>query len=587
MNPAAVLPTQTADITAELVLSDALPSGFPVQALVSESLNLLDGRTIQVPSFLADLVVVRDGAGRSIVPFRVRPSDTASQVALSIGYENLQIKQYPFEVRRGDLLSPSGGVVSGSGGFSVAIPAGALTETIPVSLSPITDPANLPVPIPAGFKFLSALQLSLGGQTLSQPAALRWGSASDPTDGGLVWVEVVSVAGVARLIFSAPGRYDAVNSWVETVPTSVHNLPLTGPVEGGLYLLLSAQSPVAFAKGRVLDVGGAALPGAVVTEDANAISEVSNPSGNYALPVPAAGTIVRSLRVDTGNAGQATIPSQAPGATATVDIPIVVTAPFVSSVTPDGSALVPLGLPIVFTLSEPLDPSTVNNASVTASGPAGAIVGTVILSAQGSQVTFTPSAPWPGKAALTVTLLSTVTDRTGYRLINKSTKATGDFVLTFSTIDPTPPGDVNPLLILTSVPSGSPSSVQISGGPGAACGGCTVTAINQTTQVTSTTQAAGDGRFSLTITATPTDVISIVIKHPGGGGEIIISPGPFREDGGRTAILSNQAADYVTPDRVRVTLTDGTYSAPATVRVTPILEAALPLPKPSLTNFLG
>src|SRR5262249_10252914 len=158
------------------------------------------------------------------------------------------------------------------------------------------------------------------------------------------------------------------------------------------------------------------------------------------------------------------------------------------------------------------------NSSVAASGAAGAIPGTVTLSATGTQVTFRAAAPWPGKATVTLRLLSSVTDRNGYRLVGKSSEAIADFTISLGTIAPTPPPDVNPLLVLRGVPQGSPSTVSITGGPGAACGGCTVIAINETTQATSTTQAAGDGSFTLTLPASATDVISLVIKRPGGGG---------------------------------------------------------------------
>ncbi|HKD11339.1 MAG TPA: Ig-like domain-containing protein, partial [Thermoanaerobaculia bacterium] len=588
-DPTAVLPTQTADVTAELTLSAPVPSGYPVQALVSETLTLFDGSTIEAPSFLADLVIVRDGAGRALVPFRVRPSDTAGQVALSVGYENLQIKQYPFEVRRGDLLSPGGGVISGAGGFSLAVPAGALSATIPVNLSPIADPKNLPVPIPQGFTFLAAVDVSLGSNTLQLPAALRWGSPADPTGGGLVWLRASTIGGIARLQFIAPGRYDAANSWVETTPADVHQLPVPGVMTGGLYLLLSAQSPfsIAYAKGKVLDIGPQPLPGALVSEDANPFVSVADGSGNYGMAVPAAGTILRSSRIDTGNQGSAPAPSQATGATAAVDIQIQVTAPYVASVSPDTSSLLPLDLPVVFNISEPLDASTVNDASVTASGPAGAIAGKVTLSSNGTQVTFRPSLPWPGKASVTITLLSTVTDRNGYRLVDRTTRAISNFAATYTTIDPTPPNDVNPLLIAMGMPQGSPSAVRIIGAPGAACGGCTVTAINETTQATSSTTAAGDGSFSLTLAASSTDVVSILIQRPGGGGEIKINPGPFRDDGGRTALVGSRAADYITVDRIRVTLPDGTFSAPTTLKITPIAEAALPAPVPSLAKYTG
>src|SRR5262249_16179700 len=121
-----------------------------------------------------------------IVPFRVRPSATAAQVALSVGYENLAVRHYAADLTRGNLIGTGGGTVAGPTGFSVVIPAGALSQPVPVPPPQLTPPAA-PVAIPSGYHLVAAIQLALGGQTLTQPAALKWASATDPTGSGLIW----------------------------------------------------------------------------------------------------------------------------------------------------------------------------------------------------------------------------------------------------------------------------------------------------------------------------------------------------------------------------------------------------------------
>src|SRR5262249_1352840 len=164
---------------------------------------------------LENLTVVRNGAGQSLVPFQVRPSAIAAQVALSVGFENLLVRRYTFDLRRGNLIGPEGGTVAGLAGFSVAIPAGSLAQTAPVPLAPVPA-AGLGIAVPPGYQLLAAVRLDVGGQTLASPAQLRWASATDPTGNGLVWVEIAEINGFLRPRFNGPGRYDPGNHYVET-----------------------------------------------------------------------------------------------------------------------------------------------------------------------------------------------------------------------------------------------------------------------------------------------------------------------------------------------------------------------------------
>jgi hypothetical protein len=586
-DPSAVLPTETAKVTATLAVSAPVPSGSPVEVLISETLTLLNGQQIQSPSFLADLTVVRDGAGRAVVPFRIHPSATAAQVALSVGFEDLTVKRYSYDLRRGDLVGASGGTVAGASGFSLTVPPNALTQTVPVKLTPVASAADLGIPVPAGYRFLAGLQITLGGKNLAAPATLSWSSAADPTGGGMVWAEVAEWNGLLRVRFVAQARYNAASAAVVTAPIDPAVLPAPGVLRGGLYVLLGSNSPLAYVKGRVLDVPGTPLASVVVTEDGTSLVAISDAAGTFALPAPASGATIRSIRVDTGNTGQATVPAQAAVAVASADIRLSVAAPYVLSVSPATASPLPLDLPVVFTLSEPLNPATVGSASVSAVSGAAVIGGTVRLSNSGTQVTFTPDGSWPGKATVRLTLSSTVTDLQGYRLVDRTTQVTGDYVATYTTVDPTPPSDINPLLISMGFPSGTPPVVSISGAPGAACGSCNVIAVNETTGVTSATTSGADGSFSLTVPATATDRVSLTMQRPGGGGDIRVDPGPFKNDGGRTAYVGTRAADYLTRDGIRVTLDDGAFAGPVTLIVKPIPQSALPAPAPPLATFIA
>lgn len=606
-NPTDVLPNQTADITATLTLSAPVPSGYPVEVLVSETLTLVNNQQVQAPSFLEDLTLLRDGAGHTIVPFQVRPSAIAAQVALSVGYEHLSVKHYTFDLHLGSVLGSGGGTVTGPLGFSVQIPPSALTQTVPVTLSEVSGAGDLPIPVPTGYEFVAAVRLDLAGQTLASPAALKWATSTGLTGSSLVWVEVADVNGVTRPRFTGPGRYDKTTEptkpFVETTPASVHNLPVPGVLNTGLYVLLKASQSLAYVQGKVFDVPVGTPPVAgppvasavvtvVVTAGSTSIVALSDGLGQWALPIPASGADIRAVRVDTGNAEQPHVAAQAAGTVATQNITLAATAPFVLSVAPVAASILPLDLPIVLTLSEPLNPATVGNTSIIANAGSTAIPGSVRLSLSGTQITFTPSGSWPGNSSVTLTLSSSVTDLQGYRLVNQTTQAVANHVVTYTTVDPTIPSDINPLLISMGLPTGIPPTVRIIGGPGAACPAappqpaCSVIAVNDTTTVTASTSALSDGSFALSLPATTTDRVYVIIRRPGGA-EIHVDPGPYRDDGGRVAYLGTRASDYITRDGIRVTVDEGSFSGPVALKVKPIAQTALPAPVPEGARFIG
>ena len=209
------------------------------------------------------------------------------------------------------------------------------------------------------------------------------------------------------------------------------------------------------------------------------------------------------------------------------------------------------------------------------------------LSASGAQITFTPNGSWPGKSSVTLTLSSTVTDWHGYRLVDRVTKAISNYTATYNTVDPTPPTGINPLLISMSLPTGTPPTVTITGLPGAACAGCTVTAVNDTTTVTASTTALSNGSFTLTLEGD--DHRSRLRRHPAPERR-----GPLRQSRARTASTeagwrtwasgrrtTSRATPFASPSTTR------TFDGPAVLKVSPIDQASLPLPVPTLATFIA
>ena len=73
-SPADVLASQTAEVSLTVSSPVPVPSGFPIQCLVTEELTLLDGSSAAAPSFLADLLLQRRGDGNDR-PLDLRPRE--------------------------------------------------------------------------------------------------------------------------------------------------------------------------------------------------------------------------------------------------------------------------------------------------------------------------------------------------------------------------------------------------------------------------------------------------------------------------------------------------------------------------------
>jgi hypothetical protein len=131
--------------------------------------------------------------------------------------------------------------------------------------------------------------------------------------------------------------------------------------------------------------------------------------------------------------------------------PIILTfkrAPYVVSTSPSqGDAAVPVTATIFADFSEPLSPASVSAASFTVTTDASQVpvTGTVALGTAGTRLTFTPDAPLPQGATVSVTIQTTVTDLFGVAMNSveawsfmtwapSTTKALTTFSLTDGTI---------------------------------------------------------------------------------------------------------------------------------------------------------
>ena len=576
-SPADVLASQTAEVS--LTVSSALPvpSGFPIQCLVTEELTLLDGSSVAAPSFLSDLLLQRRGDGTTGLSILVRASEMARRAALSIGWERFAVKRFPFEVRQGSVVTPAGGSVPGPAGWSLGMPEGAVAAPVSVTLTPLA-PTDLPVAIPEGFTLLGSVRVGSGGAVFSLPAALSVELAAPPPAGqDVLLVALEERAGLVVPRPVARAAWDEATSRLATRPIDRALFPWPGVRGDGTYAFVASSQPLAFVSGRLFGLDGAPLPNLDVRVAGWPLVGVTEADGLFALAIRAQPETLGAVEPSTGDLAALTVVPPAPGAELVgVELRIVTTPPWVAAVTPATGATVLVHSRFTVEFSEPLDPLSVTPESVflsarTGSGDAFVVAARMEASSGSRSVVVVPEATLPGNASLVLTLRSTLRDLAGRGLVDRVTRLPAGFVATFTTEDLTPP-DGKPWLVTIGLPSGDPQAptVEIVGGPGSVCPGCHVVAYNDTTQATAATDALSDGSFRLTLAAGVTDAIRIEIEKANGTKQTLPTV-PFTGDGGRTAIVGAGGGTWQTPEGHRLNVPQGAFTAPVTVTT-----AALP-----------
>ena len=510
--PRAAPPGDDARATGTIDLRPATPrpSGTVIQAFVTERYDLFDSSRVAPRPFTQDIVLYAKPvpAGRASLEgcpclgasFPITPSIAFSIQQLERGVVALDVAP-PAPETGGSIVGPSGGTASDAAGNFVQVPAGALaTETI-VEIAAVA-PGRTEVAVPAGFEPLGAVQLNLGGQSLSQSATL-----SIPQPSGLagnaqvVVAEVISdPRGVRRLRIAGIGH---IASGRVALQTTLNGLTFAGVTRGGQYLFLRAQSPLGFVAGTVFATGGTPQSLALVTADTAPFADVTGAAGAYivagAVTTP---SLITAVAPASTVAAATTL--SAVNEIARLDLTLGAIALSVVSTSPAANAVnVPLNSPVVVRFSEPLAAATANTSSIALHASGSPVSGTVTLSPDRRIATFLPSAELQSNAIYTLVLSPALRGESGSGL--------GPFTpIAFTTVDASKP-QVTPGRITADLPDAD-GQVIIFGTSGTSEPMSGVTAANLRTQETITALASTDGSFRLRLPAAIGDEISVTLR---------------------------------------------------------------------------
>ncbi|HYO76846.1 MAG TPA: Ig-like domain-containing protein, partial [Thermoanaerobaculia bacterium] len=606
LEPRAVLPNGRA--VATLITEGATqtyPSGTAAQAYIDEQLNLADGRVLVDPPFAADLLVYRTLAGDAgVAAFHLAPTSTAAAVMLRDGVERVRIVDYPGRIDRGTLVGAEGGRVPGDDSVTLDVPTGATSEplharTTSIPASDVSTYGSI-----AGFRVAGgfALELTranappspddspLATPSLLLPARATFAVPQSALAGATTQAIVVEVLpqtayGVAFQLVAIADAGDAVSGarlfTTRTVDSTA--LPIDGIVRDGRYLILIAESPIAFAYGQVrAGANGVVVPNARVSANTLGVTSITASAGVFVLPVRSAPAAPFSLvaRTPATGDGAAATATAVPAAGAFVNfgaLELVAQPPHLRSVSPDGGE-VPVDAAFVVRaeFDTAIDPASVAGAiEVTNLTTQQRMAGTV--SAAGAIVTFNPGEPLRAASEYSITIQPTI------RALNGA--PFGELVVKTFTTSARPRGSTafNPDRIRITMPDANGRST-IRGTAGALPAGAQAVAVRRGRFFVEAYQAtvASDGSFSFEAGRDARDRITIedvidlhVVDAVSHAVVAMIELTPFASDDARSFIARHdRETTFISADGFVVRVPAGAFERPTLVHVAPAQQAA-------------
>jgi PKD repeat protein len=488
--------------------TQSLPSGTGVQVRVTESFELLDASTVAPLPFIQDILVharPRPPTGGSLgATFPITPSRTYTIQELMRGVVTLDVTR-PSDLVGGSVAGPQGAVVNSPEGDSLIVPAGAFGAETLVELRRVVPPSD----IPATFTPVAAFEIDLIGVSLTLPGRL-----STPVPAGVTAADQILLVqsfidpiGIRRTRVAGTGRIEADRLVSDHV---LGTLAFPGVTSAGGYYFLKTTEPLGFVTGIVTGDGGTPAPLALVTSSSAPFVDVTGAMGRYVVAARAAtDAIIAARHLSSSDAATGTAHPSARDAVVVLPLTLTVAPPSVVATSPAaGATNVALDTSVTIDFSEPIDPSSVSESSVSLQTSGAPISVSRTLSQDRRRLTVRPESPLLGKTTYTLSLTSALKDLSGAALVAFAP-------LTFTTLDPTKPPQPPPGQIVAQLPD-EDGLVLVSGAAGTTEGSTHISATNLRTQETVTVLSLVDGSFRLRITALLGDEIALTLRDSSG-----------------------------------------------------------------------
>ncbi|MFL6247287.1 MAG: Ig-like domain-containing protein [Thermoanaerobaculia bacterium] len=586
LDPEIVLPNGSTIATLKIdgASPHLFPSGTAVQAYIDEELHLADGGRELDPPFATDLLLYRTLAGdEGEATFELAPSARAAEVFLEVGFDHIRILPYPGRLDRGTLIGPEGGRVPADEKIAIEIPAGATIDALRASATSIDDPQSL-API-AGYTILAGFDLTLDRATQPTPSEDQTIAPVELTAPARATFQILNsqfpiLNSVLLVELLSEGPHLAAqitpldtDRWT-TQPIDRNVLPLDGIIREGRYLLLTANVPIAFARGTVRTTTGATIstPGLGVIDRART-------SGIFNIPVPATPAppfrlIPRTSIIGDG-APYTHASSPSPDAVVNVgELPIVAQPPQVSATLPSNHATnVAPTTTVEATITPGIDPSSITATSITVIDTTNntVVAGTAAANGiLGIRWTLPPGETLQQGRRYVAAIAADVRGSNG-ALLGQA------YTFSFTTAATVTNDEVHPERIRITIPDANGIS-KIIGSAGALKAGWLAVPVRRGKDLAtpSSAVAASDGAFSVTIGGvTIDDAIDLRVLNNNGALTAIIPLTPFAAEDGKAFIApANAAVSFTSADGITIDVPAGAFDSATRIDVVPASPAA-------------
>ncbi len=620
--PPAAPPSEGLQATGQIMITPAsgsngtLTSGLIVNANVSERFDLLSGESVVPTDYIQDLVLYRypcitnigsgivsiptgsggQGSGSGSTPnselgtqnsgnvgttFPVTPSHQYTIVDLMMGKVSIGITLRAPDAG-GSLVGADGGRLLDADGTVIAIPAGALTQTVPIQTKTIA-PSVVSSLIGPDFTLLRAVNVSITGAVLSTTAEL-----SIPVPAGfnanlpVVIAKAIDVRGATKLKLVAFGKISG------SLITSAYSNPPSPPFDkggqggiysSGQYFFLQAKAPLGFVTGQVTDASGNPFVSALVTSNTCSLADLTNASGTYLVASTVSNFTASAMDIykyDTGT-GAGTISGA--GQTVTINLQVKMVPPRVLSISPaNGEQYALPSTAVVITFSKPLDKTTITSANIVLTDPEGkALEGAYSVNPDGTVVTFYPSALLQSLTHYTLSISKSIKDLQGYPL--------GTDVMTHFTIKNTTPPPMPPAGSITATFPDANGYITVSSTQGSVVPNVSVLIINDTTGEIVTVQSQSNGSFTGKIRAQLGDEIKIMLMDSSGN-QTLITYITFKSDDGKY-LVTTKGGTVEGDGGLKLDIPEGALLGPTVIKIMPVTQDQLPQAVPKGGNFLA
>jgi len=590
--PQAAPPATGLKAAGEVVLSakdganPSFISGLVLNSRITENFDLKSGDSVQSPSYTQDIVLYRypcltsigSGALSAISPdaalrtsFPVSPSRDYSIVELLLGKVGLEIT-VPEAVETGVMVGADGGRLVDADGNILAIPQGALSQTVPVSTG---NGAAATGAVGADFTLLKVVEVNLTRQTLAQGAVLSIAAPAtlDPAL-PVVLARQIEVKGVAKLKLVALVTQSGT---LLSSDTALPGVALSGIITSGNYYFLQAKGPIGFVSGTVTDASDSPYTGALVKTGQGSLVDLTPATGKYLLAAPVALITTTAVDLYKSDEVSGTATLSAANQVLTLDLKILMLPPTLVSVLPTGINVQP-SAPVVATFSKGIDKGSVSPATIKLTDADGNVVaGVFTFSVDGKVVTFSPGELLKPEQSYTVAVDGAVKDLQGYSLGNNSTSG---FTVRKTTPPPMPPAGA----VSGTFPDAD-GFITVTATQGSAETGNTVLLINDATGEIVSITPASNGSFTGKIRAQLGDEIQVVLMDYSGN-RTLISYLTFKSDDGKYLVTA-KGGRVEGEGGSLLEIPEGAFVGPTIVRVTTVLEAQLPSALQEPGSYLG